>query len=96
MPTPSPDFPSPAFKDMTAQRIGLTAQDPHHYHHGWLTAAESDEMKKGFYLFSQQYSSCNNPFRLLEYFSVKQEEPGPASAAAGPLWASSDRDLGDR
>lgn len=72
-------------------------------HPQWLTAAESNEVREGFYLFSQEYSSCRSPFWLVEYVCVKQcacAGWGLGNLAwyqhAGLLWAGSGRDLGDR
>ena len=90
-------LPSPALKDPTAQEADLPGPVSHHR---WSTEAESNEMRKGFHLFSQECSSCRTPFWLVEYVSVKQcvfagwgpRVPGPA----GPWWAGTGRGLGDR
>lgn len=60
----SPPFP-PAFRDShTGNRASLPRIPPPLT----ITAAESKKTKKGFYLSSQPYSGCNNPFRLLIFF----------------------------
>lgn len=83
---------APASKDTTDPEAALTARDLSTIMANGTAprgAEESNGMKKGFYLFCEEYSSCNDPSRPLEDFSInycvcacwKPKEPGLASAS---------------